>query len=412
MEAWVYVGIDWGPAVHHIWASDAQGSLIGERQVANHGGAVTELVTWLVERAHGQPAHVCVALEMPRGALVDVLLERGCQVFSINPKQLDRFRDRYAPSGAKDDRRDAQALATALRTDPAAFRPLRIDDPVIVQLREYSRQDAELGEDRVRLTNRLRDLVLRVWPEALTLCPAADEPWFWSLLERVPTPAVARTVRPARIHQILRSHRIRRLSALAILTCLRQPATYVAPGVREGVVVRLLDVIAQLRVVDRQRHAAERRLATMLESLAGETEPEQTRERHDATILQSLPGIGTRIAATMLAEAADALRRRDYHALRALTGVAPITKQSGRSRLVQMRRTCHLRLRTAVHLWAQGSIRDDAHARAHYRQLRARGHSHPRALRGLADRQLRVLIALLQQNTLYDPNHRRGALVA
>jgi len=50
---------------------------------------------------------VAVAIEVPRGAIVELLVERGFQVFAINPKQLDRFRDRHTVAGAKDDRRDA-----------------------------------------------------------------------------------------------------------------------------------------------------------------------------------------------------------------------------------------------------------------------------------------------------------------
>ncbi len=55
---------------------------------------------------------------MPRGAVIDALFERGFAVFAINPKQLDRCRDRYTAAGAKDDRRDAWVLADVLRTFP------------------------------------------------------------------------------------------------------------------------------------------------------------------------------------------------------------------------------------------------------------------------------------------------------
>ena len=64
---------------------------------------------------------VGVAIETPRGPVVESLMERGIAVHSINPKQLDRFRDRLSPAGAKDDRRDARVLASALRTDPHCF---------------------------------------------------------------------------------------------------------------------------------------------------------------------------------------------------------------------------------------------------------------------------------------------------
>ncbi len=182
---------------------------------------------------------------------------------------------------------------------------------------------------------------------------------------------------------------------------LRTPSVHLAAGVRDGVAPRLANLLEQLRLLQGQRHRAERHIAALLTALAAEPTPEASREHPDVTILQSLPGIGVRIAASMLAEAARPLRSRDYHALRTLVGVAPVTKQSGKRRFVHMRRACHHRLRAACHMWAMISIRDDARSRAHYDQLRARGHHHARALRGVVDRLLALLIAMLKTNTLY-----------
>ncbi len=398
----VFVGIDWGSEVHRVWVTDRDGVPLGDREVRHRGVALAELAGWLIGLADGEASAVAVALEVPRGPVVETLLERGCHVFAINPKQLDRFRDRFSVAGAKDDRRDAQVLSSAIRTDRPAFQHLQIEDPLTIRLREFSRQDVELGEDVGRLVNRLRDHLVRVWPEVLALSPASDEPWFWALLDLVPTPAEASGIRPARIRQLLRRHRIRRVTAEQVIAVLRTPAVHVAPGVWDGVRVRMADLIEQLRVVYPQRQKAERRLADTLAAMTTEDASETPREHHDTTIIQSLPGIGTRIAATMLAEAAGPLRDRDYHALRVLGGSAPVTKQSGKSRVVMMRYACHTRLRNAFHLWAQGSVRDDPRSRALYQQMRQRGHGHARALRGVADRLLALLVALLKTRTLYD----------
>jgi hypothetical protein len=72
---------------------------------------------------------VAVAIEVPHGPVVDALQDRGFAVHAINPKQLDRLRDRFSVAGAKDDRRDARIAAAGLRTDPQLFRPARIGDP-------------------------------------------------------------------------------------------------------------------------------------------------------------------------------------------------------------------------------------------------------------------------------------------
>ena len=92
-----------------------------------------------------------VAIEMRHGPIVETLLERGFNVYAINPKQLDRFRDRFSPAGAKDDSRDAELLADALRTNMRAFRKLALAEPLIVKLREWSRMTDDLNAERNRL---------------------------------------------------------------------------------------------------------------------------------------------------------------------------------------------------------------------------------------------------------------------
>jgi hypothetical protein len=108
----------------------------------------------------------------------------------------------------------------------------------------------------------------------------------------------------------------------------------------------------------------------------------------------------------MLAEAAQPLSARDYHALRLLAGLAPVTKASGKRRVVVMRYACNTRLRTACYHWARIAMQTDASARRHYTTLRQAGHSHARALRGVADRLLAVGIGMLKSGTLYDRHHR------
>src|SRR2546430_17471929 len=89
----------------------------------------------------------------PRGPVVETLLERGFHVFAINPKQLDRFRDRHSPAGAKDDRRGRFVLADSLRTHPPAFRPVHADDPLAIQLPELARAGEALQTEVRRLSH-------------------------------------------------------------------------------------------------------------------------------------------------------------------------------------------------------------------------------------------------------------------
>jgi transposase len=150
----------------------------------------------------------------------------------------------------------------------------------------------------------------------------------------------------------------------------------------------------------------------LTEQLAGgEDDAEGQREKQrDVTILRSLPGVGRIVLATLLAEAQDALQRRDYHALRCLSGVAPITKRSGKSKIVLMRQAAHVRLRNAVYHWARTAVQHDPRSRAKYAALRARGHGHGRALRSVADRLLAVACAMLESQTPFNPSlHSKSA---
>jgi transposase len=408
----VFAGIDWANEVHEVWATDADGRAIGERQVRHLGVELFQMVDWLIALASGDANAVAVAIEVPHGPIVDTLLDRGCHVFAINPKQLDRFRDRFSPAGAKDDRRDAEVMSSAVRTDRRALRELHLADPLTLELREASRHDTELQEDLQRLANRLRDLLLRVWPELLRLVPAANEPWFWTLLRLAPTPAQGQRLSPVRMQRVLAAHHIRRVTADQVITVLRTPSVYVASGVREGVAPRIQALVRQLDLVATHRKEAEERLEAAVRAIADETATEKVREHHDVEILQSLPGIGTRITAMMLAEAAQPLRERDYHAFRVLGGIAPVTKRSGKSRVVHIRYACNARVRFALRCWAMGAIQRDARSRAHYDDLRQAGHDHERALRGVVDRLLAVLIAMLRDGTLYDETRRRRKIAA
>ena len=403
----LYVGVDWATQTHQVCHVSPTGQPRREYAVAHSGAGLATLVSELTQ-GDVTPAHIAVALEVPRGAIVDALLAAGCHVYAVNPKQLDRFRDRHSVAGAKDDRRDAFVLGDALRTDRAAFRRVTVEDPRLLQLREVSRLHAELVQERLQLGNRLREQVHRYFPVLLTLCPAADEPWLWSLLETWPTPArAARAGRPA-LRRLLARHRIRRLTADTVHDALQAPPLPVAPGTVNAAVEHLALLLPRLRLAQAQERHCEQRLEQLLAALtvADPTRPERP-EHRDVTILRSLPGVGRVVAATMLAEAWTPLATRDYQTLRAQAGVAPVTRQSGKSRMVTLRRGCNHRLRNAMFHWARNGIRDDPRARAHYDRLRLR-HGHARALRGVADRLLGVLIAMLTSGTLYDAARRQN----
>ena len=167
MELAWFVGVDWGSQTHQACVIDVAGKLLGERAFEHGGQGLSEMADWVVSFAAGAADQVGVAIETPRGPVVESLMERGFAVHAINPKQLDRFRDRLSPAGAKDDRLDARVLASALRTDPHCLRRLEPTDPAIVELREWSRISEELTRERTRQANRMREQLWRYYLQLL-----------------------------------------------------------------------------------------------------------------------------------------------------------------------------------------------------------------------------------------------------
>lgn len=397
-------GIDWGSEKHRICLMDCDGKVVGERWTQHSSAGLTELIAWLRESLGSPPATVAMAIEVPRGAIVEALTEHGFAVFSINPKQLDRFRDRYSPAGAKDDRRDAFVLADSLRTDQHCFHAVRLAEPALIRLRELSRLEDDICDQQRRLTNQLREQWHRFFPQLLVLCHAADEVWVWELFELAPSPELAARLSEKKIAKILDRYRIRRLLALEIRTVLETAPLPLAPGAAEAASEHALFLLPGLRLLRQQRAEIAKRLRKLLDELASPDDAGGEAEEHrDAEVLLSLPGVGRFVAATMLSEASEAIADRDYHALRCYAGTAPVTRQSGKKTVVLMRHGCNERLRNALYHWARVSTICDPRSRSRYAQLRARGHSHGRSLRGIADRWLRVLVSMLRHGTLYDP---------
>lgn len=409
-----FVGVDWAVDAHDVCIVDRDGRIDARVAVDHTAPALHAFVEDLLRRAAGDPSRLAVGIEAPRGAVVELCVERGIPVYAINPKQVDRFRDRFTVAGAKDDPRDAQVIADGLRTDARAYRRVVLDHPVVIQLREWSRLDETLREDLGRLTNQLRDVVYRSMPGVLTLCPAADEPWFWALVEAAPTPAAQRRLTSRRLDRLLREHRIRRITATDLHAVLQQPSVFTAPGVVEAVAAHLTVLVPRLTLVAAQRREAERQLTRLLDALDAEPAADDQREHSDVAILRSMPGVGVRVAAKVLAEASQPLVDRAYHVVRTAMGVAPVTKQSGRRHrpVIAMRYACNRHLREAGYHWARTAAQHDPATHAYYQALRRRGHSHGRSLRSVVDRALRILMTLLTRGQLFDAGYQTTALTS
>ena len=160
-----FAGIDWVCASHQICVIDRNGSIIGESVFPHRGKGLGEMVRWILGVSNSRPRNIGAAIEVPHGPVVETLMEKRFPVHSINPRQMDRFRDRFSPADAKDDRKDAHVLTSALRTDIHLFRCLESAEPDVVVLRELSRMREELAGERTRLIARMRSQLWKHYPQ-------------------------------------------------------------------------------------------------------------------------------------------------------------------------------------------------------------------------------------------------------
>ena len=412
----IYVGIDWGSRVHAVCVLGSQRERLLEQEVEHEGTAVRKFVEQLVELVDGDVNRIVAGMEAPHGTMVEALLDQGAQVFSISPRQLDRFRDRYSPAGAKDDALDAYVIADTLVSDRKFYRRIKLPEPDLIRLRQLSRTYDSLTIQARALGSQIVDQLNRYYPQLLRLSDRWHElAWLWALFEAAPTPHQAVSLHPAAVKKVLKNHHVRRYEPAEVLAALRREPLHVAPGVAEAAAEHVETLLPILRVVHQQRSACSQQMKRLLEqaSRSGEDNPE--RPHRDAALLLSLPGMGIHNGAAMLAEASTALQQRDYQSLRKLCGIAPVSERTGgrnKRPKVKIRRACSPRLREATYHWARVATQHDVRARAHYATLRSKGHTHGRALRGVADRLLKLLISMLTSGQLYDPARRMAPLTA
>ena len=270
---------------------------------------------------------------------MEALVEAGFTVFSINPKQVDRFRDRFTVAGAKDDARDALVLASSLLMDSQSFRRVKLDSPDLLGLRELSRFQDELKAELRRATNRLWQQLHRYYPQILSISPTADERFMWDRLEAAPTLAMGAKISYLRIQRILKANRIRKLSGDHVLSGLNIAPLALTPGAAEAACEHVLLLLSQVKLLDGQLRQVGNRIKNLLAAMT-QVDAGTNMPPCDAGLILSIPGVSPAVAAASLTESSTPIRERNYESLRCYAGTAPVTKQSGKRKTIEMHQAC------------------------------------------------------------------------
>jgi len=389
----VFVGIDWSEHHHDVCVMDVEGRLLATGRVPEGVEGLGRLHEMVAANAE-EPSEVTVGIEIDRGLLVGALVASGYGVHAINPLSVDRYRDRHRTSGAKSDPGDARVLADLVRTDRHLHRRVAGDSELAEAIKVLARAHQGLIWSRQRHLNQLRSTLREFYPAALSAFGAdlasADA---LAVLALASTPAAGRSLSAARIGAALkRAGRRRRVAerAAEIKAALASPQLQ-APAVLSkayGEVVRsAVAIVAQM--------------TEQIEALARELEA-RFEEHPDAEILRSLPGLGLVLGARALAEFGDdPTRYADPKARKNYAGTSPITRASGRSRVALARFARNRRLADALEMWAFCSLSTSAGARRYYDAHRAKGQTHRRALRSLANRWVGILHGCLDHHVCY-----------
>jgi transposase len=389
------VGIDWAEDEHAACLMDASGAVCRRLRVP-HTVAGLRRLQGAIATLEPEPQSVHVAIERPRGLLVRALVDAGYSLYALNPKAVERYRARTRTAGAKSDPADAELLARILLTDRARHEVLHMNSPQAEEVRTIAREDERASRDERRLLNRLRQDLLDVFPEALAAFPRLTDLSALAFLARWPSAAAARQLDIAALLTFLREHQHGwpERTAARIHAALTAEALTEEPRIAQARAGTIRLAAEQLLLLHRQRVLWRKELQRLL---AGDG-------AHPAgAVLLSLPGLDARLAARVLGEVGDTQGRfRSAAALQCYAGTAPITRASGKLRIVAARWSCNRFLRQAVLRWALCSLRVSPWARTFYDMQRGAGKTHFKALRALGNRWLEILHHLLATGQRYD----------
>ena len=395
----VFVGHDWAEAHHDVHVEDGDGKRLAKARLPEGIEGVArfhELLAAFVD----EPDEVTIATETDRGLFVGALVAAGYQVLAVNPMSTSRYRERHSTSGAKSDPGDAFVLAELARTDGHNHRPVAGDSEAAEAIKILARAHQSLIWTRQRQVNQLRSTVREFYPGALTCFDDLASGDALAVLAIAPTPALGRRLSQSKIASALRrGGRQRRIDerAAEIQAALRAEALE-APGlVAEAMGASVRALVAVITELVAQTARLE---ATLVEGF----------EQHpDAKVIRSLPGLGMILGARVLGEFGDDPNRyADSKSRKNYAGTSPITRASGKHRVVLARYARNKRLADATCQWAFCSLTASPGARAFYDQRRAAGATHHRALRALANRLVGILHGCLRHGTLYDEHTAWG----
>lgn len=396
----IFVGLDWAEEHHDIALMSEAGDVLTEFRVGDEAAGVEAIHAAVAQHRAAAEERVLVGTESVHGLVAQALVAAGYELYEINPLASNRYRDRHSLAGAKSDRGDARMLADVVRTDRHNHRAFQGDSDLSEAVQVLARAHQSLIQRRQTEINSLRSTLRGYYPQLLQAFPKLASPSSrdcldaMAVIERAPTPERGRTLSQLQIGAALRRAG-RRLSIAAraqeVRDALHQPQLPGPPTLTTGA----YGVMAR---------ATARVIVAMSEQIAElGAEMNAHFEKHpDAKIILSLPGLGPVLGARVMGEFGDAPNRyADARARKNYATTAPVTRASGKLRLIHARHAGNRILGDACLRWAFSAVQSSPGAGRYYRTLRGREKSHAQATRTVANRLVGILHGCLEHRTLY-----------
>jgi len=390
----LFVGDDWAEDHHDVEVMNEAGKVLAKKRLPEGVAGMAGLHE-MIGRQLGDDdaAEVVIGTETDHGPWVGALVAAGYSVFAVNPLQASRYRERHGVSGAKSDSGDAHMLTDMVRTDSHQLRAVAGDSAEAEGIKILARTHKTLIWERTRQTQRLRHQLLEYFPAALEAFDDLDAPDTLELLGRAPEPARAAKLTRAQVSAALKRAGRRNITerATAVLAALRSERLGQPSAVTAAYAVTVRSLVAVITTLSHE-----------VKTLQGQVEADFGRHP-DAEIYRSQPGMGAVLGARVLGEFGDDPGRyADGKSRRNYAGTSPLTRASGKKKVVAARFIHNHRLVDALNAQAFSALKASPGARALYDELRARGIEHNDALRRLANRLVGILHGCLKTRTLYN----------
>ncbi|MCX4776596.1 IS110 family transposase [Streptomyces sp. NBC_01264] len=381
-RARLWAGIDAGKGHHWAAVVDESGSTLWSKKIDNDESAILTALGGILELA--DEVRWAVDISGTSSALLLALLAaHGQQTVYVPGRTVNRMSGAYRGE-TKTDARDAYVIAETAR-HRRDFATIEVPAQLAADLALLTAHRSDLVADRVRMINRLRDVLTGVFPSLERAFDYSSHRGALVLLTGFQTPAALRRRGQTRLTAWLAKRGVRNADTVATTALEAAGAQYtVLPG--EDVAGQIsADLAGQILALDDRLKRVDKQIR------------ETFRTHPQAGIIESMPGMGPILGAELVVAAGDLTAYADAGHLASAAGLVPVPRDSGRrtGNLHRPKRYSR-RLRRVFYMSAQTSIIRDGPNRNFYLKKRAEGCKHVQAVIALARRRASVLWTLLR----------------